>query len=145
MVTFKVRMHILIPNTSQLKREERQIIAHIHTCSPLQKSGSVNQVSSTTTSGVLGFLLYATAAIEDVTTTLFTDEAFAHEPRTLSVPFTAGSINSAWNKGNSNSLNIQPCLFQSQEEDTKLPLQHYSLKNSERNHHSGLVIEQNYY
>lgn len=37
--------------------------------------------------------LYKTAAIEDVKTILFTDADFAHDFRTLRVPFTAGSIN----------------------------------------------------
>lgn len=68
----------------------------LHTFASLQTSGSENQVSSTTTSGVRAFLLYETAAIEDVTTTRLTDGNFAHELRTLSVPFTAGSSNSAW-------------------------------------------------
>lgn len=36
--------------------------------------------------------------MEDVNTTLFTDEAFATEFRTFSVPFNAGSISSAWKK-----------------------------------------------
>lgn len=67
----------------------------MHTFDSLQKSGSVNQVSSTTTSGVRGFPLYATAAIEDVKTTRLIDGDFAHELRTLSVPFTAGSSSSA--------------------------------------------------
>lgn len=67
----------------------------MHTFDSLQKSGSVNQVSSTTTSGVRGLPLYATAAIEDVKTTRLIDGDFAHELRTLSVPFTAGSSSSA--------------------------------------------------
>ena len=67
----------------------------LHTCPCLQSSGSENQVSSTTTSGVLGLPLYATATIEDVKTTRLTDGAFAHELRTLSDPFTAGSSSSA--------------------------------------------------
>ena len=62
----------------------------------LQKSGSENHVSSTTTSGVLGFLLYATAAIEDVKTTRLTDGDLAHDLRILRVPLTAGSISSVW-------------------------------------------------
>lgn len=69
--------------------------AFLHTFDSLQKAGSENQVSSTTTSGVRGFPLNATAVIEDVMTTLLTDCTFAHELRTLSVPFTAGSIISA--------------------------------------------------
>jgi hypothetical protein len=40
--------------------------------------------------------LNATAAIEDVITTLLIDGTLAHDLRTLSVPFNAGSINSAW-------------------------------------------------
>ena len=67
----------------------------LHTFASLQSSGSENQVSSTTTSRVRDFLLYETAAIEDVKTTCLTDGDFAHELRTLSVPFTAGSSISA--------------------------------------------------
>ena len=67
----------------------------LHTFASLQSSGSENQVSSTTTSGVRDFLLNKTAAIEDVKTTRLTDGDFAHELRTLSVPFTAGSSSSA--------------------------------------------------
>ena len=70
----------------------------IHTFNSLQKFGSVDQVSSTTTSGVIGFPLYTTAAAEDVRITRLTDVNFAHELRTLSVPFTAGSRSSACNK-----------------------------------------------
>ena len=61
----------------------------------LHKSGSENQLSSTTTSGVRGFALYATAAIDDVKTTRCTEGALEHDFRTLRVPFTAGSSNSA--------------------------------------------------
>ena len=71
------------------------------TFNSLQNSGSENHVSSTTTSGVLGLPLNSTAQIDDVKTTHFTDGDFAHDWRTLRVPFTAGSINSAWNKLNS--------------------------------------------
>ena len=67
----------------------------LHTFASLQTSGSENQVSLTTTSGVQAFLSFKTAAIEDVTTIKSTDGNFAHELRTLSVPFTAGSSNSA--------------------------------------------------
>lgn len=66
-----------------------------HTFDSLQKSGLENQVSSTTTCGVRGLPLYATAAIEEVKTTRFRDGDFTHDLRTLRVPFTAGSINSA--------------------------------------------------
>ena len=59
------------------------------------KSGSENQLSSTVTSVLRGFPVHKTAAIEEVRTTLFIDENFAHELRTFSVPFTAGSRNSA--------------------------------------------------
>lgn len=76
--------------TSKLKEKVEK-----HTFVSLQRSGLENQVSSTTTSGVLGLPLKATAATEDVTTTLLTDEAFEHEPSTFSVPFNAGSISSA--------------------------------------------------
>ena len=65
-----------------------------YTCDSLQKSGSENHVSSTTTSGVRGFPLYATAAIEEVKTTRFSTGEFTHDFRTLRVPFTAGSNNS---------------------------------------------------
>lgn len=67
----------------------------ISTFDSRQKSGSEYQLSSTTTSGLKGLPLYNTAAIEDVRTTLFIDGTFAQELRTLSVPFTAGSSNSA--------------------------------------------------
>ena len=69
--------------------------AQICTLFSLQRSGSENQVSSTTTSGVRGLPLYKTAATEDVKTTLLTLGALAHDPKTLSVPFNAGSTNSA--------------------------------------------------
>jgi hypothetical protein len=59
----------------------------------LKKSEFENHVSSTTTSGVRGFPLYKAAAMEEVKTTRFTDGDFAHDLRTLRVPFTAGSIN----------------------------------------------------
>jgi len=64
------------------------------TSNSLQKSGSENHVSSTTVSGVFGLPVNATAEIEEVKTTRFTDDDFAHDLRTLRVPFTAGSINS---------------------------------------------------
>lgn len=47
-------------------------------------------------SGVRGIPLKATAAIDEVKTTLLTEEVFKHELRTLIVPFTAGSSNSAY-------------------------------------------------
>jgi hypothetical protein len=59
-----------------------------------QSSGTENHFSSTTTPGDKGFSVNTTAAIDDVKTTLFTEEAFLQEARTFSVPFTAGSINS---------------------------------------------------
>lgn len=65
------------------------------TCNFLQKSGSENHVSLIMTWGFLGLVLIETAAIEEVKTTRFTDGDFAHDLRTLRVPFTAGSINSA--------------------------------------------------
>jgi hypothetical protein len=67
----------------------------LHTFASLQSSRSENHVSSTTTSGVRDYLLYEIAAIEDVKTTCLIDGDFAHELRTLSVPFTAGSSSSA--------------------------------------------------
>lgn len=60
-----------------------------------QTATSENQDSSTTTSGARGFPLNATAAMEDVITTLLIDGTLAHDLRTLRVPFKAGSISSA--------------------------------------------------
>lgn len=81
-----------------LKKEDDQIVtkcqANSLTSFFLQKFGSENQLSSTTTSELRGFPLHVTAAVEDVRTTLFTDANFEQELRTLSVPFTAGSSNS---------------------------------------------------
>lgn len=59
-----------------------------------QVTGSENQVSSTTTSGVRDLLLRITEAIEDVMITLLMVATFAHDLSRLTVPFTAGSINS---------------------------------------------------
>ena len=70
-------------------------LAHLHTFDFSQKAGSENQVSSTVTSGVRGFPLNETAAIEDVKMTLLIDGTLAHDLRTLSVPFNAGSTTSA--------------------------------------------------
>jgi len=64
-----------------------------HTSFSLKKSGSENQVSSTTTSGVRGLPLYKTAATEEVKITCFTDGDLAHDLTTLRVPLIAGSIN----------------------------------------------------
>lgn len=61
-----------------------------------QKSGSENHVSSIITSGARGFPLNATAAMDDVMTTLLIQGTLVHDLRTLSVPFNAGSISSAW-------------------------------------------------
>lgn len=61
----------------------------------MHSSESENHVSSTTTSGVRGLPLYATAAMDEVTTTLLTDAVLAQDPKTLRVPLTAGSISSA--------------------------------------------------
>ena len=69
-------------------------LAGIHTFDSSQKAGSENQVSSTITSGVRVFPLNIAATMEDVTTTLLIEGTFVHDLRTLSVPFTAGSINS---------------------------------------------------
>jgi hypothetical protein len=69
-------------------------MTHIHTFNSLHITGSENQVSSTTTSGDRSLLLRITEAREDVTITLFIEAAFAHDLKTLSVPFTAGSISS---------------------------------------------------
>ena len=65
----------------------------IRTFDSSQTAGSTNHVSSTITSGVRA-PVDATEAMEDVTTTLFTDGTFMQDLRTLSVPFTAGSISS---------------------------------------------------
>lgn len=59
-----------------------------------QNTGSENHVSSTTVSGPLGLRLNATVTIEDVRTTLLTDDSLLHDCRTFTVPFTAGSISS---------------------------------------------------
>lgn len=64
----------------------------------LQISGLENHVSSTTTSEVRGMPVWETAAKEDVKTTRFTLDDFAHDLRTLRVPFTAGSISSVCNE-----------------------------------------------
>ena len=61
-----------------------------------QYCGLENQVSSTTTSGSRGWPVNRTAAVEDVKTTLLTEESLLHALRTFSVPFTAGSITSTY-------------------------------------------------
>ena len=81
-------------------------LACIPTFDSSQKAGSENQVSSTITSEVRGFPLYITATMDDVTTTLLIAGTFAHDLRTLSVPFTAGSINSTWNMEQNGKVNI---------------------------------------
>ena len=68
-----------------------------HTFNSSQATGSENQVSLIATSGVRGFLLNITEAMEDVRITLLIEGTFAHDWRTLSVPFTAGSIICDWN------------------------------------------------
>lgn len=60
-----------------------------------QYDGSENQLSSTTTSS-FNSLFSETATIEDVITTLLTEEEFAHDRSTFSVPLTAGSSSSAY-------------------------------------------------
>ena len=60
-----------------------------------QKTGSENQLSSTSTSGAKGFPLNATEVIDDVTTTLLKDGTFAQDLKTFIVPFSAGSISCA--------------------------------------------------
>lgn len=62
-----------------------------------QKSGFEYQVSSTKVSSVRGFPVHRTAAKDDVRITLLMVDTLEHDLRTLSVPFTAGSIKSAWN------------------------------------------------
>ena len=69
--------------------------SHISTFDFSQKTGSKNQLSSTSTSGARGFPLIATEAIDDVTTTLLTDGTFAQDPRMFINPFSAGSISCA--------------------------------------------------
>ena len=65
----------------------------MHTSKFSQITGSENYVLSTTTSGgVSGLPVHISEAMVDVITTLFTDGTFAHDLRTLSVSFTAGSI-----------------------------------------------------
>lgn len=71
-----------------------------------QKEGSENQLSSTTTSGPRGLPLKIIAAMEEVTTTLLREGTFAQEPRTLRVPFTAGSISSAYSKPEWNKQSV---------------------------------------
>ena len=80
----------LYPNMIQ----RRKIHLSVHNFACLQTSALENHVSSTTTSGASGLPLYATAATDDVTTTLLTG-VLTQELKTLSVPFTVGLINSA--------------------------------------------------
>ena len=67
----------------------------MQTFDSLHKTGSENQLSSISTSGVTGSPVNKTEAKDDVTTTLLTDGTFEQDLRTLMVPFNAGSINSA--------------------------------------------------
>jgi len=60
----------------------------------VQKFGSEKQLSSTKSFGPKVGSRKRTAAMDDVTMTLLTDETLAQVLRTLSVPFTAGSISS---------------------------------------------------
>ena len=78
----------------------------MHTFVSWKKTGSENQLSSTSTSGVRGFPLATTVAIDAVTTTLLTDGIFAHDLRTFIVPFNAGSIKSAWYMGHKSKNKI---------------------------------------
>ena len=59
----------------------------MQTFDSLQKTGSENQLSSITTSGVRGFPVNSTVAIDNVTTTLLTDGNFEHDLRPFIVPF----------------------------------------------------------
>lgn len=94
---------VLKLNPSHPKKKKKNIsterkmlmIWHERTLISSQNAGSENQVSSTRTSGPLGFRFITTAAIEDVTTTRLRDVTLAHDLRTLSVPSTAGFISSA--------------------------------------------------
>ena len=86
--------HIHLGNETVKQMISTEKLAGIHTFDSSQKAGSENQVSSTITSGVRVFPLNIVATMEDVTTTLLMEGTFVHDLRTLSVPFTAGSINS---------------------------------------------------
>nr|GMC89154.1 uncharacterized mitochondrial protein AtMg00810-like [Ipomoea batatas] len=67
----------------------------VHTFVSSAKSLSENQVSSITSEGVKGFRLYITEAVEDVTTTLFTEDGLKETGdavwKTPSHPLIAGS------------------------------------------------------
>ena len=68
----------------------------MQTFDSLHITGSENQLSSISTSGVRGSSpVNKTEAKDDVTTTLLTDGTFEQDLRTLMVPFNAGSINSS--------------------------------------------------
>lgn len=89
---------IIIPRwtkRSHIYQEKKLILWQERTLVSSQKTGSENQVSSTTTSWLVGFRLYRTAAVDDVNTTRLTDATLLHDVRTLTVPVTAGSITSA--------------------------------------------------
>lgn len=60
----------------------------------MQTFGSEKQLSSTESLGPKGGTGNKTAAMDDVTMTLLTDDTLVQVSRTLSVPFTAGSISS---------------------------------------------------
>lgn len=90
---------IIIPRwttRSRIYREKTLILWQVRTLASSQNTESENQVSSTTTSWPVGFRLYRTAAVDDVTTTRLTDATLLHDVRTLTVPLTAGSITSAF-------------------------------------------------
>ena len=82
----------------------------MQTFDSLHNTGSENQLSSISTSEVRGFPVNTTDAIDDVTTTLFTDGNFAQDLRTLMVPFNAGSINSAWTQKKKREIEVNSIL-----------------------------------
>ena len=65
------------------KRACNKKLEHICTFDFSQRAAFENQVSSINTSGARGFPLNATAAIEDVITTLLIDGSLAHDLRII--------------------------------------------------------------
>nr|GMC90717.1 hypothetical protein EUGRSUZ_G03337 [Ipomoea batatas] len=86
-LVYNVESHMRLPLPRSWK---------VHTIALNENSSrSENQVSSIITSGLTGFPVTIIVAIEDVITTRLTEDAFAHDLRTLSVPFNAGSTSSS--------------------------------------------------
>nr|GMC79774.1 hypothetical protein EUGRSUZ_G03337 [Ipomoea batatas] len=79
--------------TSSRNRKRREKL--VYNVESHMRVRSENQVSSIITSGLTGFPVTIIVAIEDVITTRLTEDAFAHDLRTLSVPFNAGSTSSS--------------------------------------------------